>query len=83
MKLSDEFVTDQDNDAYEPLHCAQNPRYGAGSGWWFASCGDINLNGLNYGYAKENNNAMYYYWFGSKHESLKSASMSIMRADVS
>ena len=83
MKLSDEFIADQDNDSSEPNNCAAAAYAGAGSGWWFASCGDINLNGLNYGFDKETNNAMHYYWFTNSRESLKSASMAIMRADIS
>ncbi len=35
---------DRDNDQSKKGHCAK--KYG--SGWWFASCGVSNLNGVNY-----------------------------------
>ncbi len=39
---------DRDRDASERGHCAQKYR----SGWWFASCGASNLNGINHNSAE-------------------------------
>ena len=39
-----EFSTaDRDNDGHE-INCAEKER----GGWWYASCGDSNLNGIYY-----------------------------------
>ena len=39
---------DRERDSSKRGHCAKKYR----SGWWFASCGASNLNGLNYNSAK-------------------------------
>jgi len=72
---------DKDNDKWGS-NCASDPGQGAGSGWWFKACRNVNPNGLNYGHAKTTSVAMVWYYWGNKYESLKTITMAIRRADI-
>ena len=68
------FTTyDQDHDE-QSVNCAAD----RGGGWWWKNCGHANLNGPNYGHAKETHKSMSWYYFGSNWESLKTISMAII-----
>ena len=72
---------DRDHDTWGD-NCASNSVQGAGSGWWFKSCLDVNLNGVNHGHAKKARASMVWYQWGNKLESLKTITMAIRRADI-
>ena len=72
---------DRDNDEWSN-NCASSSSHGAGSGWWFRNCLNVNPNGLNYGHAKGTNAAMVWWYWGNKYESLKTITMAIRRADI-
>jgi hypothetical protein len=75
MKFS---TQDQDNDK-DSKNCA---RYFGGGGWWFNSCMDSNLNGLNFndGIANSDWDGISWYspeWSKDRKRSLKTVTMSI------
>ena len=68
------FTTyDQDHDESTSVNCASNQK----GAWWWKTCGHVNLNGYNYGYAKKTADTMSWYWFGETWECLKTISMAI------
>ena len=73
---------DRDIDDSYSLNCASDSGYGGGSGFWFKACLMVNLNGLNHGHAKKSHVSMSWYYWGDKHESLKTITMAIRRADI-
>ena len=73
---------DRDNDKHSSLNCASSSGNGAGSGWWFNACLNVNPNGLNHGHAKMSYVSMVWYYWGNKGECLKTITMAIRRADI-
>ena len=68
---------DKDNDQYSGRHCASKSDSWGGAAGWYNSCGRENLNGYNYGTAKDSPKCMSWVYWGNKWECLKSITMAI------